>query len=128
MQTKRFTRLLVGYVPGVLLLLQTFIAASAFAQGHPRFLPTVPLAELKQVYLACDQAASRQLLDMETAAHCSFVGEALQKRAFEGNFDLLLVWWRTEKLNTSGAATDSAPTQTSPELDALSESAGVVRP
>lgn len=117
MQTKRCARLLAGVVSGALLLLQIFSAASAFAQGPPRFLPTVALAELKQVYLACDQAASRQLLDMETAAHCSFVGEALQKRAFEGNFDLLLAWWRTEKLNTRDA-----------ELDALSESASVDRP
>lgn len=117
MQTKRFSRLFARYVPGALLLLLSLSAASALAQGQPRFLHTVSLTELKQVYLACDRAASRQLLDMETAAHCSFVGEALQKRAFEGNYELLLAWWRTEKLNTRGA-----------ELDALSESAGVARP
>ncbi|SDH70100.1 hypothetical protein [Variovorax sp. OV700] len=69
----------------------------ALAQAGTDRLASISVDELKQVYLACDRAASQQILDSGTAAHCSFVGEALQKRAFGGNFDQLLAWWRAEK-------------------------------
>ena len=73
-------------------------ASMAFAQAATTSdLPAAPIDELKHVYLACDLAASRQLLDAATAAHCSYVSEALLKRAFDGNFELLLAWWRTAK-------------------------------
>jgi len=74
----------------------------AFAQAASDRLAAVPIDELKRVYLACDRAASQQLLDSDTAAHCSFAGEALQQRAFEGSFDRLLAWWRAEKDAASG--------------------------
>ena len=69
----------------------------AFAQGANDRLASVSVDELKRVYLACDRVASQQLLDSDTAARCSFAGEALQKRAFGGSFDELLAWWRVEK-------------------------------
>jgi hypothetical protein len=73
-------------------------AATAFAQarsGHDA--ASAPIDELKRVYLACDWAASRTVLDPSTAAYCSVVGEALQQRAFDGSFEQLLAWWRAEK-------------------------------
>ncbi|WP_235504931.1 hypothetical protein [Variovorax sp. Root318D1] len=76
----------------------------AFAQAANDRLASVSVDELKRVYLACDRVASQQLLDSSTAAHCSFAGEALQKRAFAGSFDQLLAWWRAEKEKDAASA------------------------
>lgn len=91
MHSNRYGRNLAAVLPLAL------GAAMAFAQAGTDGLASAPIGELKQVYLACDRAASRQLLDSSTAAQCSLVGEALQKRAFGGSFDQLLAWWRAEK-------------------------------
>ena len=91
MHSHRYGRNLVAMAPLAL------SASMAYAQAGTVELASTPIDELKEVYMTCDRAASRQVLDMETAAQCSFVGEALQARAFEGSFDKLLAWWRTEK-------------------------------
>jgi hypothetical protein len=88
-QSNRYSKMLVAMVPLVL------GSSVAFAQAGK--LASASIDELKQVYLVCDRTASRQILDMESAAYCSSVGEALQKRAFDGSFDQLLAWWRVEK-------------------------------
>jgi hypothetical protein len=85
---------------GKLLIAMTSLALSApmaFAQAGADGIAGMPIDELKRIYLACDRVATRQLLDMGTAAHCSMVGEALQKRAFDDSFDQLLAWWRDHK-------------------------------
>ena len=51
---------------------------------------------LKAEYLACDQAASQSRLS-PGAAYCSRVAEELLARAFEGDFERLIAWWRSEK-------------------------------
>jgi len=81
----------------VMLPLALCTSMMAFAHAGDDRLDSVSVDELKRVYLACDRVASQQLLDSATAAHCSFAGEALQKRAFGGSFDQLLAWWRAEK-------------------------------
>jgi hypothetical protein len=91
MQSNRYSKILVGMVPLAL------SSSLAFAQAGTGKLASASIDELKQVYLVCDRTASRQILDMESAAHCSSVGEALQRRAFDGSFDRLLAWWRVEK-------------------------------
>ncbi len=53
--------------------------------------------ELKTVYLACEQAASRTILDMASAAFCSRYAEELLRRGFAGDFGQLLAWWREAK-------------------------------
>ena len=55
------------------------------------------VAELKTVYLTCEQAASRTILDMAAAAFCSRYAEELLRRGFAGDFNLLLAWWREAK-------------------------------
>jgi hypothetical protein len=90
-QSNRYSKMLVAMVPLVL------GSSVAFAQAGTGKLASASIDELKQVYLVCDRTASRQILDMESAAYCSSVGEALQKRAFDGSFDQLLAWWRVEK-------------------------------
>lgn len=72
-------------------------ASMSFAHAATDDLAAAPIDQLKRVYLVCDRAASRQLLDVATAVHCSYVSEALLKRAFGGDFELLLAWWRIAK-------------------------------
>ena len=98
MHSNRYGRRLAAVLPLAL--------AANMALAETEKFASAPIDELKQTYLACDRAASRQLLDAATAAHCSFVGEALQKRAFEGSFDRLLAWWRAEKDVASAQLTD----------------------
>lgn len=81
-------------------------APAAFAHAGAGEIVSLPIDELKRVYLACDRAATRHVLDMDTAAHCSMVGEALQKRAFQGSFDDLLAWWRANKDKAVAQAAD----------------------
>jgi hypothetical protein len=91
MKLNQTSKILVAMMPLAL------SASVAFAQAGTGKLASATIDELKQVYLACDRTASRQVLDMESAARCSSVGEALQKRVFDGSFDRLLAWWRAEK-------------------------------
>jgi hypothetical protein len=88
----------------VMLPLALCTSMMAFAHADGDRLASVSIDELKRVYLACDRVASQQLLDSSTAAHCSFAGEALQKRAFGGSFDQLLAWWRVEKEKDAASA------------------------
>ena len=89
-----------------------FAASVASAQTGTGTLAALPIDQLKRIYLACDLAASRQVLDMTSAAYCSSVGETLQQRAFDGSFDRLLTWWRTEKLHAVSASQASAQPKT----------------
>jgi hypothetical protein len=110
MQSIRFGGVLIALAPLAL------GASMAFAQTGKADIASAPIDNLKRVYLACDRAASRQLLDFGTAAHCSMVSEALQQRAFDGNFDRLLAWWRAEKDSAATAATAEADGPTAQTL------------
>jgi hypothetical protein len=78
----------------------------ARAQGWPltetRLGPDRSPAELKQLYLACDQAATAARLSMADAIHCSIVSEELKQRVFQGDFNQLLAWWKTQRSEPSG--------------------------
>jgi hypothetical protein len=56
-----------------------------------------PVHLLKAEYLACDRAATQSRLPPGTAAYCSTVAEELLTRAFEGDFERLVAWWRSER-------------------------------
>ena len=103
MQSDRCVSILAAMMP------LAFGTSVAFAQAGTGTLAAVPIDQLKRVYLACDLAASRQVLDIASAAHCSSVSEALQQRAFDGSFDRLLAWWRSERLHAVSAP--QTPTQ-----------------
>ncbi|RZU00630.1 hypothetical protein [Rivibacter subsaxonicus] len=54
-------------------------------------------AELERAFWVCDHAATKQLIDMGTAAACSRLTEELKKKKFNGSFDAMLAWWRQNK-------------------------------
>lgn len=79
----------------VFALALTTLAASA--EPGPEQQPAVPMEDLKGVYLACDRAATRTVLDVAAATFCSRYAEELLQRGFAGDFDMLLRWWREAK-------------------------------
>ena len=76
------------------------------AQGQTLPLPVEerPVHLLKAEYLACDRASMQTALSPGTAAYCSMVSEALLRRAFDGDHERLLAWWRTERHAVQGQA------------------------
>jgi hypothetical protein len=60
----------------------------------PKHLTTT---DLKRVFLACDKASSTARLALHDAVQCSMVYEELKARAFDGDYDKLLAWWRAHR-------------------------------
>lgn len=73
------------------------LAANAQAQFDPQELRTVPVDQLKVMYLRCDREAAGAVLAPADAAECSMVDEELLARGFDGDFSRLLAWWREER-------------------------------
>lgn len=57
----------------------------------------LPRPCLDAIFATCTQAADRGLLDLGSAAACSFGYEALLKKGFGGDFGRLMAWWRGER-------------------------------
>ena len=71
-------------------------ALTATAQPPDRsHLKALSEAQLKALYLECDQLASTTLLDSDTAADCSMVAEELLGRSFGSSFEQMLKWWHS---------------------------------
>jgi hypothetical protein len=70
------------------------LADRAATQAHYEQLPP---ACLREIFTACTAAAGQTLLDLGSAAVCSFGYEAFLKQAFGGNFRALMAWWRSQK-------------------------------
>lgn len=78
--------------------LTTFTAALACAwAAAAQTVPSDDVERLKPAYLACDERATQTVLDRDSAARCSQIGEALLKLGFDGDFERLLQWWRIAK-------------------------------
>ena len=84
----------VTLAASLLLLPLSAITASTYAPDRSH-LHSLPVAELKVMYLECERLASHAFLDVDTAAYCSMVSEELLERSFGGNFNELLAWWRS---------------------------------
>jgi len=56
---------------------------------------------LKSVVMQCGQVANRAFLDMGSAALCSLSYEALLRSGFNGNFQALVAWWQTVRVEAS---------------------------
>ena len=55
------------------------------------------LAELEASFWQCDYAATQSAMDLGSAQACATVHDALKQRKFNGDFTLLLAWWREHK-------------------------------
>jgi hypothetical protein len=52
---------------------------------------------LEEIFSACAVASGQTLLDLGSAAVCSFGYEALLSQRFGGNFPALVAWWRSQR-------------------------------
>lgn len=105
------SQLLLGAVAAALALMAA-LPSPAPAQAHApdrRHLASVSVEALQRTYLECDRVATHTLLDLGSAAHCSMVGEELKHRAFGGDFERLISWWRANRRGGAEAISDSQP-------------------
>lgn len=89
--------------------LLAFAVLAAQAQPDRSTLRSVPVDELKSMYLSCDRQALSHPLDLGTAANCSMVSDELLARGFDGNFNELLSWYRVAHVRNACADPDAAP-------------------
>jgi hypothetical protein len=59
-------------------------------------LDGVTVARLKALYLDCVRSTSEYRMDVDEAVYCQAVAEALMHRHFDGSFEKLLSWWRSQ--------------------------------
>jgi hypothetical protein len=59
------------------------------------------IEQLKQLYLSCNREALDRHLGKAEIMRCSMVYEELKHRAFDGDFDRLLAWSRSQPLQNS---------------------------
>lgn len=100
MSTQRPEARLTAPVRVVALLLVPVVVAHA---AEPAVEPA-GVERLKQDYLACAQSAQTRRLTHPEAAACSQVAEQLLRRAFDGDLDRLLDWWRVSRARVAPAS------------------------
>lgn len=76
--------------------------------GEDRRIETkhVPSDELKMLYLSCDRAATGGELNTTGIMYCSVVYEELKWRVFDGSFEKLLAWSRSQPSGGETRPTD----------------------
>ena len=93
----------------------TCISASAQERVNSRpFIevaaPINAPADLEKAFWICDHAATNHGVDGGTGVACGVITQSLKVRKFNGDFDLMLTWWRKNKaaehqaLTTAGYA------------------------
>jgi hypothetical protein len=69
---------------------------------------------LKTIFMHCSAASEKEVLGAGIAMLCSTAYEALLKRAFKGDFETLLAWWRSKRAQLPSAlAISDEPVSTS---------------
>ncbi|MCT7373560.1 hypothetical protein [Chelativorans salis] len=71
-------------------------ATAVRSQSSEAPLEEIPVGDLKQIYLYCEDAAIEGDLDTSEIMKCSTVYEDLKRRAFGGDFKLLKAWADTQ--------------------------------
>ena len=85
------TRQSIVSVALMLIALSAPIAHSRSPSGEPM---DVSIDEMKRMYLWCDRAAISGQLNTDGIMQCSIVYEELKRRAFGGDFDKMLAWFK----------------------------------
>ncbi len=88
-------------------------AAQQLMSSQPSTEVVAPVstpADLEKAFWICDHAATNHGVDGGAAIACGAITESLKVSKFNGDFDLMLVWWRKNKaaehqaLTTAGYA------------------------
>lgn len=72
-------------------------ACSSSVQMEPG---SMSVADLKRLYLACDEASAAARLDAAAYPLCGAVAEILKPRAFGGDLEMQLTWRRSAKTHS----------------------------
>ena len=83
-------------------------AASAVCATSPD-LSRVDSADLTDAFWECDARATREMMSAGDGALCVMVSDALKERLFDGDFELMLGWWRASKDAEHGRRAGAAP-------------------
>jgi hypothetical protein len=75
----------------ILILIATTPFASIASENSRT--QTMPVAELKEIYLDCERRALAGFIGQADAQVCSVVYETLKDRAFDGSFSKLREWY-----------------------------------
>jgi len=86
-----------------LILCAALSSAPAFGKSESSDKKPLTVAQLKTIYLTCDRDAMRGILGAAEMGACSMVYEELKKRAFDGDFEKLLVWSQAQSGANSAA-------------------------
>jgi hypothetical protein len=96
-----------------LMLIGVDAAAQQRMSSRPSTEVVAPVsapADLEKAFWICDHAATNHGVDGGAAIACGAITESLKVSKFNGDFDLMLVWWRKNKaaehqaLTTAGHA------------------------
>lgn len=66
------------------------------------------IEHLKAIFLACDRLSAAAVLPPHQVRSCSTAAEELKLRAFEGDFERLLAWWRAQRTSEPQAQRSTA--------------------
>jgi hypothetical protein len=99
-------------------LTATAVTAALFAGFHPPLhaqpdpsLADVPLPRLQSMVLSCDLQSTANLEQTHTTAFCAFAADELRRRAFDGDHERLLAWWRDERTRLKDGAKPAPQTR-----------------
>ena len=98
--------------PGLLLAWAAWMlfaapAAPAHADGDLFAGASVP--QLKSIYLHCADVSANAVLHREAMAACASAAESLRVRAFGGDLEQMLAWWKEARLSRSTASRPQVP-------------------
>lgn len=57
----------------------------------------MPEPVLATAFLRCDREARARVLSLDDGARCAMAWDALLRRAFGGDVDALIAWWRVNR-------------------------------
>jgi hypothetical protein len=86
---------------------------AAFAQPDPS-LADVALPRLQQMVESCDLLAPQRHAQTLTQAFCAAAADELRQRAFAGDHDRLLAWWRERRAAGQPSSGSGSTPQSSP--------------
>jgi len=81
----------------------SWFSIGASAQERTNLPPSIAAvasvgsADLEKAFWICDHAATNHGVDGGTGIACGVITEDLKMKKFNGNFDLMLTWWRQNK-------------------------------
>lgn len=85
-------RIAPGRAPLGAAIILSFGVVHAAGSDEPPLIGSMPIEQLKGVYLGCEQAARASRLNGGDVMYCSLVYEELKEKAFEGEFRRIKSW------------------------------------